>query len=457
MGGGNYIGERGAGRLTARFRRRRRVSDDTPDDGSLQVVAPAPGARRIHLDKERSMSLTRTLLVLGLALAATVACSDGREVSTAPAVPPESPAASPPGAPRRPDRLVFLFATALRSPAFRAYIKAQLDASPFPEHKIQLQGFLPAHGRRGLRYLAQENGTSEAVVEREAAEAVPLEVYLPVPAQRAAWTGDENVLVATALGDREAPIAFDPSGRRTVLSPTAPPAAPVIAIVPVETDFTTPPTRVECLQDCGGGGGGGGGNPSLAGLYMTKAHFDDDYEGWLKGNPEFEVHILGQAGTTDSLSDYQCAGERAGGPYTFDQNGNDWSGSVLLFSQQQINNYKAAHPGHSMRVFALEDDDTACKIITNKDDLNRMLQRVDSLYSKRTGGRDTTTSSGKYYKAAKVLRNLWTMVASFIKTNDDIIGTAVEDDVVGAFYPGFGWIVKGQNNITHGWLNLEMR
>jgi hypothetical protein len=49
------------------------------------------------------------------------------------------------------------------------------------------------------------------------------------------------------------------------------------------------------------------------------------------------------------------------------------------------------------------------------------------------------------------------MVASFIKTNDDIIGTAVEDDVVGAFYPGFGWIVKGQNNITHGWLNLEMR
>ncbi|HEY7686881.1 MAG TPA: hypothetical protein VH833_12325 [Gemmatimonadales bacterium] len=403
------------------------------------------------------MSPTRTLLVLGLALASTAACSDGREVSTAPSVPLESSTASPPGAARRPERLASLFATALRSPAFRAYIKAQLDASPFPEHKIQLQGFLPANGRRGLRYLAQENGTSEAVVEREAAAAMPLEVYLPVPAQRAAWTGDVNVLVATALADREAPVAFDPSGRRTVLSPVAPPAVPVIALVPVETDFTTPPTRVECLQDCGGGGGGGGGTPSPAGLYMTKAHFDDDYEGWLRGNPEFEVHILGQAGTTDSLSDYQCAGEHAGGPYAFDQNGNDWSGSVLLFSQTQINNYKAAHPGHSLRVFALEDDDTACKIVTNKDDMNRMLRVADSIYSKRTGGRDTTTSSGKYYKAANVLRNLWTLLASFIKTNDELIGTAIEDDVVGAFYPGFGWIVKGQNNITHGWLNLEMR
>ncbi|MGH7612992.1 MAG: hypothetical protein ACREMW_02980, partial [Gemmatimonadales bacterium] len=207
----------------------------------------------------------------------------------------------------------------------------------------------------------------------------------------------------------------------------------------------------------GGGGGGGGSTPSPAGLYMTKAHFVDDFEGWLRGNPEFEIHILGQAGTTDSLTDYQCAGEHAGGPYVFDQNGKDWSGSVLLFSQQQINAYKAAHPGHSMRVFAVEDDDTACKIVANKADLNQILQVVDDLYSKRTGGRDTTTSAGRLYKAAKVLRNLWTLIASFIKTNDELIGTAIEDQVVGIFYPGFNWIVKGQNNVTNGWLKLEMR
>ena len=58
----------------------------------------------------------------------------------------------------------------------------------------------------------------------------------------------------------------------------------------------------------------------------------DDFEGWLKGGPEFEVHILGQKGQTDSLTDYQCAGEKQAAPYYFDQDALDWSGSVMLLS-----------------------------------------------------------------------------------------------------------------------------
>ena len=61
----------------------------------------------------------------------------------------------------------------------------------------------------------------------------------------------------------------------------------------------------------------------------------------MKGDPEFEFHILGQAGTTDSLTDYQCAGEHAPAGYVFDQNNLDWSGSVMLFSQTQLDAYKA--------------------------------------------------------------------------------------------------------------------
>jgi hypothetical protein len=227
----------------------------------------------------------------------------------------------------------------------------------------------------------------------------------------------------------------------------------VIVLVPVETNFDAPPSRADC-SDCGSGGGGNPGSP--IGLFLTKAHFEGEFESWFKGRPEYELHILGQAGTTDSLTDYQCAGADAGGPYAFDQNERDWSGTVLLFSQRQLDDYKAAHPGQSVRVFAVEDDDTPCKIITNKDDLNRLLRLVDSVYTKRTGGRDTTIVI-KYFKAAKMLRNFFTLVASFIKTNDDLIGTAVEDQVIGAFYSGFNWIVKGQNNITTGWLKLEMR
>jgi hypothetical protein len=400
------------------------------------------------------------MLVVGLALLAAAACSD-RPADTATAPPSDTagpPATTVTGSVQRPERLARLFARALRNPVFRAYVKAQLDSSLFPEHKVQLQRFLGARGQRALRAIALENRTSDADVAREAEAAIPLEVYLPVPSHRAAWRGDEQVLVATALTDREAPVAFSPDGRRALLSPDAPPATPVIAVVPVETDFNAPIERLVCPEtSCTGGGTGGGGGSTAPGLYMTKSHFDDDYEGWLKGNPEYELHILGQSGASDSLKDYQCAGEHAGGLYAFDQNNKDWSGNVLLFSQAQLDSYKAGHPGQSVRVFALEDDDTACKIITNKSDLNGILRIVDSIYTKRTGGRDTTIAATKYYKAARVLRDLWALLASFIKTNDDLIGTAIEDDVIGYFYPGFNWIVKGENNITHGWLNLEMR
>ncbi|HEY6061758.1 MAG TPA: hypothetical protein VIV10_14295 [Gemmatimonadales bacterium] len=400
------------------------------------------------------MSRTHLLIACGLVLGAAACVDRPAPVATDDGTPGVAgPVAAPGTAGPRPERLARLFAMALRSPSFRGYLKSQLDASPFPEHKIQLQRFLAAPDRRALRDVAEQNGTTEDDVQQEARTAIPLEVYLPVPAQRASWNGDENVLVATAIQDREAPVAFSPDGRRSILSPDTPPETPVIAVVPVETDFDTPPNRTTCL-DCGSGGGG---STSSIGLFMTKSHFDDDYEGWLKGDPEYEIHVLGQSGSTDSLTDYQCAGEHAGGPYAFDQNANDWTGSVLLFSQQQLDSYKAAHPGQSLRVLALEDDDTACKIITNKDDLNRIFKFVDSVYSKKTGGRDTTITSFKFYKAARIIHNIWTLIASFIKTNDDLIGTAIEDKVVGTFYPGFNWIVKGQNNITHGWLGLEMR
>src|SRR5438128_1253644 len=129
------------------------------------------------------MSHTRTFVATSLALLALGACRERAPTGALPA--DASPRATPavPGA-VRPERLAQLFARGLASPAFRAYVKAQLDASPYPEHKIELRRFLPANEGRGLRYLATENGTSEAAVEQEVERAIPLEVYLPVPAHR---------------------------------------------------------------------------------------------------------------------------------------------------------------------------------------------------------------------------------------------------------------------------------
>src|SRR6266513_3146148 len=395
-------------------------------------------------------------------LVAVGACTDRTPVTPGTEAPLAAPAVGPPPSGRQAVDLAKMVARTLKNPAFRAYLKAQLDASPYREHKLQFQTFVGANSERALREIAAENGLTKDAIATAAKAAIALEVYFPVPAHRAAWTGDEQVLVATALADRDAPVAFDPDGHRSVLDPDTPPATPVLALVPVETDFSIRPALQTCLECDGGGGGGGGGTsppppPPAPGLYMTKSHFVQDFEGWLKGSPEFEVHMLGQKGASDALYDYQCAGEHAGGPYTFDQNDLDWSGNVLLFSKNQLDQYNAAHPNQNLRIFVVEDDDTACQIKTDVGRAETLFKVVDSLYSNLTGGNDSSTAAIRAYKYAKAAKSLWQAVASFFKTNDDLVGTAVEDDIVGAFYPGYDWFVKGDNNVTNGWINLIMR
>jgi hypothetical protein len=191
---------------------------------------------------------------------------------------------------------------------------------------------------------------------------------------------------------------------------------------------------------------------------MTYSRFVQDFEGWFKGNPEYEIHILGQAGASDSLTDYQCAGEPAGGYYRFDQNSLTWSGQVLLFSQTQLNSYKAAHPNQNFRIIALEDDDTGCVIKFDSNRFRNLLSTLQTQYPNLTGGKDTTSSIiGKYVKRANALQKILRAAYSFITTQDDLIGNAIEDVVVGQFYPGANWVVKGENNVTNGWIKLEMR
>jgi hypothetical protein len=183
----------------------------------------------------------------------------------------------------------------------------------------------------------------------------------------------------------------------------------------------------------------------------------DDFEGWLKGSPEFELHILGQKGQTDSLTDYQCAGEKQPAPYYFDQNDLDWSGSVMLFSQSQLDAYNAAHPGQNVRVFVVEDDDTACEIKANRDIVGNLLKAVDAAYKAATAGNESSNTLVKLFKQANAFQKLLAAVASFFNTNDELVGNAVEDAVVGTTYPGYNWIVKGENTITNGWIRLEMK
>ena len=394
-------------------------------------------------------------------VAGALACSD-RPPGTAPDAPPGEPGILAEAA--RPELLARSLALALGDPAFRAHVKGELDRSPFREHKVSFQRFLAAgtgggSGGAALATMARRSGLATADLARAADRAIPLEMYLPVPEHRRIWTGDANVLVATAVADHDPPVAFDVQGNRQLLDPEHPPSTPVIAVVPVETDFSTKPSPlIACLEYCGGGGGGGVSPPPPSpGLYMTKAHFVDDFEGWLKGSPEFEVHILGQKGQTDSLTDYQCAGEKQPSPYYFDQNDPDWSGSVMLFSKAQLDAYNAAHAGQNVRVFVVEDDDTACEIKANRDIIGNLLKAVDDANKALSAGNDSSSTIRKDYKRAKAFQKLWAALAAFFNTNDELVGNAVEDAVVGASYPGYNWIVKGEGNVTNGWIKLEMK
>jgi hypothetical protein len=356
------------------------------------------------------------------------------------------------------DRMARHLARALADSAFRAELKSDLDRSSFVEHKLQLQSLLHASEHRMMKEVARLNGLAESTIESDAAQSIPLEIYLPVPEHRANWAGGPDLLVASAREDREAPVAYDVDGRRQVLNPDSPPSTPVIAVVPVETDFSVKGqvAPMECLT-CTPGGGGGSGSTAPAGLYLTYSHFVQDFEGWLKGDPEFEFHILGQSSATDSLRDYQCAGGAAGGYYHFDQNSLTWTGAVLLFSQLQLNSYKTAHPNQNFRIIALEDDDTGCVIKFDATRFKNMITVFQSQYPNLSGAKDTANTIVKWVKRGNALQKILSAAYSFITTQDDMIGNAIEAVVVGVSYPGANWVVKGEQNVTNGWINLEMR
>jgi hypothetical protein len=191
---------------------------------------------------------------------------------------------------------------------------------------------------------------------------------------------------------------------------------------------------------------------------MTNSHLVETFESWVKGAPEIEVHVLGQAGSTDSLTTYACASGTSAGYYYFDQNSLDWSGSVLLINQTQITNYKIAHPNQNFRIFLVEDDDTSCQIKTDPARFSNLVKTVEAAYPMLTGGRDSTGSSlQKIWKKANAIQRILKALASVFKTNDELVGNAVESIVVGESYANSNWVVKGDNNKTNGWIKLVMK
>src|SRR5256886_12018244 len=150
-----------------------------------------------NLDQGAAMLSHTSRLAVPAALALLVgglACSD-RTPGTGPAPGPAggsspgSSATGSPAPPAPPEQLARGLALALADPAFRAPVHAQLAGSPYREHKLPFQRFLAADGGIALAALARGAGRAASDVARDADRAIPLEMYLPVPAHRRAWTG----------------------------------------------------------------------------------------------------------------------------------------------------------------------------------------------------------------------------------------------------------------------------
>jgi len=405
----------------------------------------------------RAAALTTAVLLVA-------ACSD----TTSPVAPDRPDLArgsdwqAPPDADRaRDQRLARRFALALADDEFRAAVYSQLQGSTAREHRIQLQRFLYGNGRQGLARMGRATGEdSQADLE----DAPSMEVYLPVPEHRARWRGDPNLLIATLRDDGEIPVAFDLRGRKVLLDPARPPTTPVLAVQRWEGRDDVP-CGVSCVMGFGFDADGPisppsppPSPPSSGGLFLTGTRFGDKFESWLKGAPEFEIHVLGQKPGTAELTSYQCVGEQAGAPYAFNQDNLTWSGSAMVFSSTQLADFETSLPGQGLRLLVLEDDDGPCEIKVDKDRVSALFKVVDAAFAAWTSGKDVKiTSLQSKFQKAKSAYQVVSQLASFFKTNDDLVGTAIEDPAAGYLVSGATWLVRGPNNTVTGALRLEMR
>lgn len=211
------------------------------------------------------------------------------------------------------DTLAHAFAISLNDATVRERVAVGFSQSSFREGKLRFNDLVI--GDQGIRARMNEHlHKSVAELERSLASTAELETYLPVRSHRETWSGGRDVQVAYQLLEGDSIIAYGLDGSRAVLSPDSPPILPTIVIVSSETDFGDGLPRAECHGDqCEEDGSGGGGNLGAlyAHLYMTSLSLSDLHEGWPRGEPEIEVHVIGKHDNPVAPTTRSCSGEFA--------------------------------------------------------------------------------------------------------------------------------------------------
>lgn len=139
-----------------------------------------------------------TARILGLLAGSLLtACADG------PTTLPEDTAASAssPALAQELDSVAAALASALRQDEMRELVKQALRASPYTEHKLELQTFVQTpEGRRFLAEAATSAGMGLDTLDETLGRLPTLDFYMPSREDRRSWTGGANVVLAASLG-----------------------------------------------------------------------------------------------------------------------------------------------------------------------------------------------------------------------------------------------------------------
>ena len=355
-----------------------------------------------------------------------------------------------------------LVAVAMDHEPARQHLKRDLRAAPFREHKLELTPYLRSKdGSALLTRMAAASGGDESGVFSTLSAIRSLELYMPVAAQRETWTGKADILVVSQLEESAPIVAFNESGGEVTLDRKTPPDQPTLSIVPVETRFDQPmdlkksknvrdqngqaigtlepyaltqSSLIACGETCGGGGSGGG--TSLPpGIYLEFSRFMDMKEPWFRGDPEIEVHIQGpfMGAAPTYADDLSCSGEH---PYDsrkyFDQNGSFWSGQVLLFSEAEVTAFTQKFTD-GFHVMFWEDDNQPCTLKLDTNTLTQALQSTAAALG--TVAIKVLPKANWVIVAAAFLGTLFTNAGSWLTTNDDFLGVAVDQSGTSYYYP----------------------
>jgi hypothetical protein len=303
-------------------------------------------------------------------------------------------------------------ARALAEPEVRRAFFEATRTSSVKEGKVFLRSFLGGEGKAMLGHMARSMGKGHAAISQLLDEAGPMEIYLPVEAHRAAWRGDDHLLVATQL-DEKLPIhGFDLQGAEVALSPKAPPETPVISIVPAES-FSAEGASRDAAAAPRSLTSGPASLTSYTGLWINQVDIGGSYESWPRGAPEYEMHLQS---ATSPRNIIVCAEESSSvEPYRWNMDGSSYTADFLIAGDSDM-------PANVPMVIAVyEDDDTRCVIKTDKDYVKLsvdLLTNSASVYE--------AIASKQWLSGAWIvnLSNAVLAARSIVSGNDEFVGVS---------------------------------